>query len=238
MPREARSIYDGKIYHIMSQGINKEYILYKDTYKKMYIKLMYEQAKENNLGRIIYCIMDNHVHIILNVQKTEDMSKFMQTVNMKYAMLYNRLEDRVGVVFRNRFKSELIYDEKYFYNCVNYVHNNPVKAGIVTNAKDYKFSSANDYNLERLLNEIRIKNEIPEETIDNFIDVDKNENNKENIKRVINKFNEKHNIDEIDIKNKKMLRLLVIDIKEKTNATNREISNELRDFKVNCLKLY
>lgn len=232
MPRQARSIYEGKLYHVMTQGINKEYILCKEAHKMIYIKLIYEQAKEDDLKIIAYCIMDNHVHLLVNVEKIENLSRFMKIVNMKYAMYYNKMENRVGVVFRNRFKSELIYNENYFYSCVNYIHNNPVKAGIVNSAKEYKFSSANNYNLISTLNEISKRNNINDK-IYGFIDIEKN--NMEDIEAVVNDFKKVHNIKEIDFNNKDRLKLLVKTIKEKTNATIREISEKLRYFEICCI---
>lgn len=232
MPRQARSIYDGKFYHVMTQGINKEYILSKEIYKKIYIKLMYEHAKENHIKIIAYCIMDNHVHILINIQDIENMSRFMKIVNMKFAMLYNKMEDRVGVVFRNRFKSELIYNENYFYYCIHYIHNNPIKAGIVNDAREYEFSSANNYNLTNVLNEIKRRNSnINQTKIYRFIDIEKN--NVEDMEEVITDFKERHNLKEID--NKEDIKLLVKTIKRKTNVSIREISSKLRNLEIYCI---
>ena len=60
-------------------------------------------------------------------------------------MYYNRKKERVGYVFRNRFKSQPILSKKQMYTCIKYIHMNPVKAGIVKEEKDYNYSSYNDY---------------------------------------------------------------------------------------------
>ena len=65
----------------------------------------------------------------------------MQRLNTKYAKYYNQKYNRVGYVFRSRYKSEGIYDEKYLYNCMRYIYNNPVKAGICEEIKDYPYSN-------------------------------------------------------------------------------------------------
>ena len=101
--------------------------------------------------------MKNHAHLLLNIKDTKYMSEFMKIVNMKFAMTYNEMENRVGVVFRNRYESELIYNERYFYNCVNYIHKHPVKAGIVKGAEEYKFSSADNTSLQKALLRIKYK---------------------------------------------------------------------------------
>lgn len=238
MPREARKQYNGNLYHVMTQGINKENIFYNDTYKKIYIKLIFEYANKKKVKIIAYCIMRNHVHLLLNLKEVNDMSEFMKIVNMKYAMIYNEMEKRVGVVFRNRFESELIYNEEYFYNCVNYIHNNPVKAGIVKQANDYKFSSANNYSLEKVLYEIKIKNNILENDLEDFIDVDKEAIIAERIEKVIKEFYIKNNITIINLEDRGMVKELVRILKEKAKAKNIEISKRLRNIKINYIKLF
>lgn len=232
MPREARNKINGKLYHIMIQGINKEKIFSKDEYKKTYIKLIFENAEKNNIKVIAYCIMTNHAHLLLQISNIAEMSKFMKMVNMKFAMLYNYLENRVGVVFRNRFESEYIYDEKYFYNCVQYIHNNPVKAGIVKQQKDYKFSSANNYNLERILNEMQKKFNIKKNQTIYCIDTkeDREIILASEIDSIIKKFKERYNLTEININNREILKLLVNTIKKLTDAKNNEIAKVLRNI--------
>lgn len=229
MPREARGRYAGNLYHVMTQGINKENIFYNDMYKKIYIKLLFEHAKGKDVKIIAYCIMINHAHLLLNIKDTSEMSLFMKMVNMKFAMIYNEMEKRVGVVFRNRYESELIGDEAYFYNCVNYIHNNPVKAGIVKEAKKYEFSSAKSSSIERVLQEIKNNSNI-EDSFESFIDVEEDRNKiiLENIDIIIEKFKLRNNIKQISLKDRRILKLLIMEIKEKTKAKNCEISKKLR----------
>ena len=105
MPREARNVYKGNLYHVMTQGINKEKIFCNDIYKKVYIKLMFDNTTKRNVKIVAYCIMSNHAHLLLNVKEVKDMSEFMKIIKMKFSMKYNEMEKRVGVVFRNRFES-------------------------------------------------------------------------------------------------------------------------------------
>ena len=145
MPRFPRKSFETLFFHIIVQGINKEYIFYQEEHIKKYIKLLLDSANKYNITLISYCIMNNHAHLLLNVKTIDDMSKYMKSINTSYAKYYNKYENRVGFVFRNRFESEPIYEENYLFNCIAYIHNNPVKAGIVTFPRDYPFSSYNDY---------------------------------------------------------------------------------------------
>ena len=131
--------------HIMVQGINKMFIFEKDFCKKKYFELMQENSKENNVEILAYCIMGNHAHILVFAENIYNLSKTMSIVNTKFSKWYNYCNDRCGVVFRNRYRTEPIYNEKYLLNCMNYIHNNPVKAKIVNKPENYKFSSYNDY---------------------------------------------------------------------------------------------
>lgn len=157
MPRIPRKCYDTSFFHVIVQGLNKEYIFNEEKYIKQYLKLLNKYKEENNIEILAYCIMNNHAHMLLYIDKIEEMSKFMQKVNTQYAQYYNYInKGRVGYVFRDRYVSEGITNEKYLIKCINYIHKNPVKASIVKRCEDYKYSSYNSYvkeeNLKRLEN--------------------------------------------------------------------------------------
>lgn len=131
--------------HNMVQGINREYIFQNDRHKNKYIKLLRKCSEKYNVSIIAYCIMDNHAHILTYSENIENISLFMKETNTEYAIYYNRLNSRVGYVFRNRFNSKPIYNQEYLLKCIKYIHMNPVKAGIVQKEEEYKFSSYQDY---------------------------------------------------------------------------------------------
>ena len=152
MPRIARKNLFTTCFHIIVQGINKEYIFPKEEYIEKYKNLLISNLNKYNVKIIAYCIMNNHAHILLKTEKIEQMSSYMKSVNTSYAKYYNHRENRVGFVFRNRYDSEPIYEQKYLLNCIAYIHNNPVKANIVDYPQEYKYSSYNDYiNLDGLI---------------------------------------------------------------------------------------
>lgn len=158
MSRIARNKYNASFFHVIVQGINKEYIFEEERYIKQYLKLLKKYEKQFDLCIIAYCIMNNHAHILLSINKIEDMSKFMQKVNTMYANYYNYInENRVGYVYRSRFISEPILNKRYLIKCINYIHQNPVKALMVENAEDYLYSSYNEYfNNKNICNSERI----------------------------------------------------------------------------------
>lgn len=145
MARIARKNLETNFIHVMVQGIGKEYIFPDDESKGYYLTSI-QKAQTKIKGKIIaFCVMDNHAHLLIIMEKMEELGKFMQLINSEYAKYYNRIKNRVGYVFRDRFKSEGITDIKYLINCAVYIQKNPIKAGIVEKAEDYKYSSYTNY---------------------------------------------------------------------------------------------
>lgn len=191
--RIARKYENYPFFHVIIQGINKEYIFQEERYKKEYLKNINKFSKELNINIISYCIMDNHAHFLMMVDKIENLSKLMQKVNSKYAKYYNFVNQRVGYVFRDRFLSEPIGDKRYFIQCIKYIHLNPVKAKIVKEAKNYKYSSytyfieKNIYKNNKILKNILTKEEYKEiyncnNYEKNFMDIEEEKNIEQDIK--------------------------------------------------------
>ena len=141
MPRFPRNYLKTSFFHVMSQGINKNFIFEDSIDIKFYIKNMYEIKDKYNVKIIAYCIMNNHVHMLLETAGVENLSKYMHCLNTRFGQYYNKKYKRVGYVFRDRYKAEGIYSEKQLYNCVKYIYDNPVKAEICKKPEEYEFSN-------------------------------------------------------------------------------------------------
>ena len=239
MPRISRNSLETSFFHIMVQGINKEYIFKEENYMEKYISFMYEKKEKFNIQILAYCIMHNHAHILIYTDKIEDMSEFMRSINTKYAQFYNLSEGRVGYVFKNRFKSESIENESYLLRCIRYIHNNPVKAGIVNHPRRYVYSSYNLYEqrkemynnkvLKELIDVNLIINDMTQEDIleNVFIEVENN-NNMKTIQTKLLELQLKAHITLNDFKQyKKMLVRFVEEIKEKYRIPYSDIVKEI-----------
>lgn len=145
MSRKARKNLISKFVHIMVQGINKEYIFKESKYKKKYLYLLFSNLKKFNIEIISFCPMDNHAHLLFYYEKYEEVINLMHIMNTTYARWYNDINNRVGYVFRDRYRVEEIKDLHHLYACINYIHNNPIKAKIVEKPEDYAFSSYKEY---------------------------------------------------------------------------------------------
>ncbi len=146
-----------QIFHVMVQGINKEYIFNNNKNKESYLNLIRKYKEEYNISIYNYAMMDNHAHFLFHVKEIEDLSEFMRMVNTIYAQKYNSETKRVGYVFRGRFKSVPIENNKHFRISYKYISNNPVKASITEDIKNYIYSGEGKYK-----NNLEIIDEIPE----------------------------------------------------------------------------
>ncbi len=151
MPRKARKNIESHYAHLIIQGINRENIFKKKEWKEDYIKILKNKIDNTNIEILAYCMMDNHAHFLMYYETLGDVSNLMRKINTTYAMRYNKINKRVGFVFRDRFFTQPILNEIQLYNCLVYIHRNPVKAGICLKMQDYNYSSYNEYIKEKNL---------------------------------------------------------------------------------------
>lgn len=223
MPRLPRKYIKTSYFHVMVQGINKEYIFNKKIDIKYFIKIMHEMKENVNIEIISYCIMNNHAHLLIHTDNITDLSKYMHKVNTKYAVYYNKSHERVGYVFRNRYKSEGIYSERQLYNCISYIYNNPVKAKICKKPEEYPYSNIKEY-----------KGIIESGNFYNFLGMD----DEIDYKKIIDTYLMQNDLkkDEL-IKNKEMLKRLVLILKKDNNISFRKIEKELEISRETLRKL-
>ena len=215
MPRTARKNIQSNFIHIITQGIKKEFIFYQDKYKNEYILLLKKYISESNNSKLIsYSIMSNHAHILIYTETIEEVSTVMRKINTAYAGYYNKNEDRVGYVFANRYYSQPIMNESHLFTCIQYIHQNPVKAGLVNLPSEYKFSSFRDFyenkldkNIAKLIfgteNYLTEFNNLQENNDIEIIDVCEEENvgkSKLEVEDLINDFCEKYKVNLSQVK--------------------------------------
>ena len=224
MPRIARKNMETSFFHIMVQGINKSYIFKNKNDKNKYISNINKYQLQNNVQVISYCIMDNHAHILVHTDQIENMSNFMHLVNSSYSNYYNKTNFRTGYVFRDRYKSEPIYKEKYLLNCINYIHMNPVKAGIVKKAEQYAYSSCKEF----VNNTGVCKSKIVQEIIET-----------ENYKYVLNNTTDMMCFMDIDINQEERNALLIQEYQRNKKETLENIMRDIaKALKISRKQLY
>lgn len=144
MSRRPREESKTGYYHVMQRGAGKQ-ILFEDNMDyQRYLDKLLECKNEIGFSLPAYCLMNNHVHLLIKTNQLRDLSKTMSRIGTSYAAYYNVRYDHVGNVFQGRFLSSPINDEQYLLECVKYIHNNPVKAGFGS-IDEYVWSSYSEY---------------------------------------------------------------------------------------------
>ena len=127
MPRRARRESATGFYHIVSRGLDRENIFGEKREKTRFLNLLKDNLKDCNIEIYAYCVMSNHFHLLAKAEK-EIMPIFMAKVLGRYAKYYNYKHNRIGYVFENRYNTQCIEDERYFWSCLRYIHMNITQA--------------------------------------------------------------------------------------------------------------
>ena len=143
MARQARKRSSTGTYHVMLRGIDKRDIFLDDEDRKRFIEGIIK-AKECGGFKIYgYCLMDNHVHIL--IEEDEKIGTSIKRITVGYVGWHNNKYERTGHLFQNRYKSESVETENYLITVLRYIHQNLLKAKMVTKLADYNWSSYNQY---------------------------------------------------------------------------------------------
>lgn len=144
MPRHQQILSKTGMYHVMMRGNERKNLFLDEEDKQRFLETLFAKKKETGFSLLIYCLMDNHVHLVIQ-EGQESLATTMKRINANYVYYFNQKYNRVGHLFQDRFKSETIEDERYMMAVTRYIHNNPIKAGIVEKPEDYKWSSYKCY---------------------------------------------------------------------------------------------
>jgi REP element-mobilizing transposase RayT len=144
MPRSARKKSSTGIYHIVFRGINKQRIFEeKEDYLTLLEKL--HSFQETSRYEIYaYCLMSNHVHLLMK-EGTEEFGLAFRRIGTSYVHWFNKKYERCGHLFQDRYKSEPVEKDSYLLTVIRYIHQNPVKAGLVKKIQEYPWSSYQEY---------------------------------------------------------------------------------------------
>ncbi len=145
MARKARLKSADAIYHIMCKSISEVY-LYRDSEdKEKYLSVVKKYKKLYNVKIYGYCLMDNHAHLLVDANGA-DISKVMHGINLSYAAYFNKKYKRDGHLFKDRFKSIIVDNDRYLKAVSLYIHNNPTDISVFKDCPEkYAFSSLGIY---------------------------------------------------------------------------------------------
>lgn len=140
MPRGPRFVFENAFYHVFNRGINKQEIFLSENDYYFFLNKLKKLKNKYDYSIYAFCLMPNHFHISIQTRKVS-ISKIMSSLITSFSMYFNRTYNHLGPVFQNRFKSILIENNSYFRGLSQYIYLNPIRAGIVKDPIEYKFSS-------------------------------------------------------------------------------------------------
>lgn len=143
MARQPRKRSVTGIYHIMLRGIDKRNIFLDEEDRDVFLERLLKVKNSGYFELYGYCLMDNHVHLL--IKEIEEVGTIIKRITVGYVYWHNNKYDRIGHLFQNRYKSESVETEKYLITVLRYIHQNPIKAGIVKKADEYTWSSHKQY---------------------------------------------------------------------------------------------
>ena len=141
MPRSARLICDNNYYHILTRGNDRKKIFRYSQDYVYFLKIAKEALGKHPILIYHYCLMGNHMHLLVKTLKSKDMPKFFQVLFQRYAHYFRKRYKNIGYLFQNRYKSYGIGKDSYLLECARYIERNPLRANMVFCPDEYRWSS-------------------------------------------------------------------------------------------------
>lgn len=141
MPRVARIIASQYPHHITQRGNNRTDVFFDDEDRSTYLSLLKDSCEKWSIELLAYCLMTNHLHILIIPVVEGSLSRGIGKTNLMYTQYFNRKYNRSGRLWQNRFFSTIVDREAYLWAVARYIEFNPVKAGLVGRPEDYHWSS-------------------------------------------------------------------------------------------------
>ncbi len=141
MPRRSRFVLSGVPHHVTQRGNHRANVFFSSGDHVAYLELLRKHVERLCIEVVAYCLMPNHVHLVLVPEQTDDLHCALKAVHGQYAQRINRMKDQSGHFWQGRYFSSPL-DSDYLINAVRYVELNPVRAGIVARAEEFPWSSA------------------------------------------------------------------------------------------------
>lgn len=142
MPRIARIIAAGYPHHITQRGNNRVAVFFDNEDRQIYLKLLSGYAQRYHISIWAYCLMDNHIHLLVVPETETALSRGIGLTNLMYTQYLNRKLKQSGRIWQNRFFSCVVENDQYLWSVARYIERNPLKVALAESAELYHWSSA------------------------------------------------------------------------------------------------
>jgi len=145
MARLPRLTLPGYPHHIIQRGNNRQAVFSSAADHQMLLRLLDESARKFGVALHAYVLMDNHFHLLATPSTADGLPQMMQAAGRRYVRYFNDSQGRSGTLWEGRYRATVIEAERYLLPCMAYIDLNPVRAGLVAEARDYPWSSHGHY---------------------------------------------------------------------------------------------
>lgn len=145
MARKRRTVSETGLYHFINRGVSKKELFHCQRDYGHYLELVRHYGKKLGVQIYHYCLMSNHIHMLVQVTDLSQLSRFGYFLQRCYAHYYSKNYQWPEQVFRRNFFSNPVERDTYLLECGRYIERNPLKAGLVSDLSKYPFSSYKHY---------------------------------------------------------------------------------------------
>jgi putative transposase len=153
MARRPRFVFPGVPHHVTQRGNNRQDVFFSDQDRIRYLQMLREHSRRHDLRILGWCLMTNHVHLIVIPGTLESLPRALGHAHSQYSLEQNRYRSRVGHLWHNRFFSCPL-EPSHLVSVLRYVDLNPVRAGITAEAWDWRWSSARAHSSPQVHDEL------------------------------------------------------------------------------------
>lgn len=141
MPVKSRALIDNAAYHVIIRGNQKQKTFNEDVDQLRFLQLVKKYKNKHKARIYAYCLMSNHVHLLIDPDDKYTLKKIMHGICMSYTKYFNYKYKKCGHLWQGRYKTRVIQKDQYLINCATYIEMNPVRAKICLRPEDYPWSS-------------------------------------------------------------------------------------------------
>nr|WP_320024129.1 transposase [uncultured Acetobacterium sp.] len=238
MARQARFKSTTGIYHVILKGLDGRNIFLDDSDRSVFMEKLNKARETGGFQLYAYCLMDNHVHLL--IKEGEELGTSIKRITVGYVQLHNNKYGRTGHLFQNRFSSEAVEEEHYLMKVIRYIHRNPLKAGMIARLEEYPWSSYDKVIQGYQGNSTALDSEILKDyfpTVVDFVRFSEEENQDEcleinqktklsdaQLTDILRQNSEYRNLGELSVEKRNQL---IRQIQQETNSSIRQLSRVL-----------
>jgi putative transposase len=141
MPRTARSSCGGLCYHAMSRGNRRETVFHDEEDYAAFVAILRRACERISMRLLAWCLMPNHFHLVLWPHADGDLSRWMHWLLTTHVQRQRRRHGTIGRIWQGRFKAPPIQQDRHLLIVMRYTERNPLRAGLVERAEEWRWSS-------------------------------------------------------------------------------------------------